>query len=183
VGFVYPAFQSWKALESAKAGEAAKAGGAPSQSQSAWLTYWVVFSLFNVVEHLADVLVSWCAAPLRRACDSRARRPHGAQATAGTRRRIPFYYIAKLAFVIWLQAPQTRVRARSPRAVPCCAARRFVCRPHLPPPRAQGASVLQVHYITPLLHKHENAIDSVLDDTIKKVRACTAASGYPGRDV
>jgi hypothetical protein len=49
--------------------------------------------------------------------------------------------------------------------------------------RAQGASVLQVHYITPLLHKHENAIDSVLDDTIKKVRACTAASGYPGRDV
>ena len=61
VGFVYPAFQSWKALESAKGGESAKAGGAPSQSQSAWLTYWVVFSLFNVVEHLADVLVSWCA--------------------------------------------------------------------------------------------------------------------------
>ena len=26
-----------------------------------WLTYWVVFSLFNVLEHLADVLVSWCA--------------------------------------------------------------------------------------------------------------------------
>ena len=61
VGFVYPAFQSWKALESAKGGESAKAGGAPSQSQSAWLTYWVVFSLFNVLEHLADVLVSWCA--------------------------------------------------------------------------------------------------------------------------
>ena len=62
VGFVYPAFQSWKALESAKAGgEPVKAGSAPSQSQSAWLTYWVVFSLFNVLEHLADVLVSWCA--------------------------------------------------------------------------------------------------------------------------
>jgi len=69
VGFVYPAFQSWKALEGANQlkGEAAVAGGAPSQSQSAWLTYWVVFSLFNVVEHLADVLVSWCAAPLRSA--------------------------------------------------------------------------------------------------------------------
>ena len=69
VGFVYPAFQSWKALEGANQlkGETAVAGGAPSQSQSAWLTYWVVFSLFNVVEHLADVLVSWCAAALRSA--------------------------------------------------------------------------------------------------------------------
>ena len=35
----------------------------------------------------------------------------------------------------------------------------------------QGASVLHVHYITPLLHKHENAIDSVLEESIKKVRA------------
>ena len=34
----------------------------------------------------------------------------------------------------------------------------------------QGASVLHVHYITPLLHKHENAIDSVLEESIKKAR-------------
>ena len=34
----------------------------------------------------------------------------------------------------------------------------------------QGASVLHVHYITPLLHKHENAIDSVLEESMKKVR-------------
>jgi hypothetical protein len=85
-------------------------------------------------------------------------------------RRIPFYYIAKLAFVIWLQAPQTRVRARpcaaarsSQRAVSCALLTRGR-------PGAQGASVLHVHYITPLLHKHENAIDSVLEEGIKKVR-------------
>ena len=144
VGFVYPAWQSWKALESSKAGDAAKAGGAPSQSQSAWLTYWVVFSLFNVVEHLADVLVSWCAAMLRNArnrCAVLSSALRVAHLCHPTRPRIPFYYIAKLAFVIWLQAPQTR-----------------------------GASVLQVHYITPLLHKHENAIDSVLEESMKKVR-------------
>ena len=37
----------------------------------------------------------------------------------------------------------------------------------------QGASVLHVHYITPLLHKHENAIDSVLEESMKKVRGVT----------
>ena len=40
----------------------------------------------------------------------------------------------------------------------------------------QGASVLHVHYITPLLHKHENAIDSVLEESIKKVRGVTLLS-------
>lgn len=86
-------------------------------------------------------------------------------------RRIPFYYIAKLAFVIWLQAPQTRVRARGPRAAPHCAACRLCAVLTCRLSRAQGASVLQVHYITPLLHKHENAIDSVLEESIKKARA------------
>ena len=38
----------------------------------------------------------------------------------------------------------------------------------------QGASVLHVHYITPLLHKHENAIDSVLEESIKKVQGVSS---------
>lgn len=93
IGFVYPAFASWKALESRK-GDAATAGGAASQSRDAWLTYWVVFSCFNVVEHLADVLISW----------------------------MPLYYVAKLAFVIWLQAPQTKARRAA-----CCTCCRVDC--------------------------------------------------------
>jgi len=63
VGFVYPSYASWKALESRKgegAGAVATAGEAATQSRDAWLTYWVVFSAFNVVEHLLDWLVSWC---------------------------------------------------------------------------------------------------------------------------
>lgn len=67
VGFIYPAYASYKALES-------KSPVAHAQ----WLTYWVVFSLFTVVEYFADFVISW----------------------------IPFYYLAKLAFVLWLQLPR-----------------------------------------------------------------------------
>jgi len=69
VGFIYPSYASYKALES-------KAPAAAAQ----WLTYWVVFSLFTVFEYFADWLISW----------------------------VPFYYLAKLAFVLWLQMPQTQ---------------------------------------------------------------------------
>jgi hypothetical protein len=35
---------------------------------------------------------------------------------------------------------------------------------------AQGATILHVQYITPLLHKHENVIDLALEEGMKKVR-------------
>lgn len=67
--FLLPSLYSYKALEAQNGWEA-------------WLTYWVVFGAFSVVEHWTWFLV----------------------------RRIPFWTIFKLAFVIWLQLPQTRVR-------------------------------------------------------------------------
>jgi len=100
VGFVYPAYASYKALES-KTPEAA----------AQWLTYWVVFSLFSVFEYVADFAVSW----------------------------IPLYYAAKLAFVIWLMAPQTK-----------------------------GATTLYVRYIMPLIKQHEESIDNALEQGYKK---------------
>jgi len=48
VGFIYPAYASFKALES-KSPEAA----------GQWLTYWVVFSQFTIFEYFADWLISW----------------------------------------------------------------------------------------------------------------------------
>ena len=66
----------------------------------------MVFSLFTVFELLADALIYW----------------------------VPLFYVAKLCFVIWLQAPQTK-----------------------------GATVLLVQYVTPLLRKHEHTIDSALE--------------------
>jgi hypothetical protein len=69
VGFIYPAYASYKALESKSPHAAAQ-----------WLTYWVVFSLFTVLEYFADWLISW----------------------------LPLYYLLKLAFILWLQLPQTQ---------------------------------------------------------------------------
>lgn len=47
VGFVYPAYASYKALESKT-----------PESSAQWLTYWCVFSIFTVVEFFADLLIS-----------------------------------------------------------------------------------------------------------------------------
>mmetsp|Transcript_8375 Transcript_8375/g.17295 ORF Transcript_8375/g.17295 Transcript_8375/m.17295 type:complete len:178 (-) Transcript_8375:79-612(-) len=69
VGFIYPSWASYKALESKSPVAAAQ-----------WLTYWVVFSLFTVLEYFADYVISW----------------------------LPLYYLLKLGFILWLQLPQTQ---------------------------------------------------------------------------
>jgi hypothetical protein len=76
---------------------------------------------------------------------------------------MPLYYVAKLAFVIWLQAPQTKAR---PPGLPTKRMRAGLT-VHA---RVQGATILHVQYITPLLHKHENVIDLALEEGLKKAR-------------
>ena len=48
VGFVYPAYCSIKALESTV-----------KNDDTQWLTYWVVFAAFSVVEYFADFIAGW----------------------------------------------------------------------------------------------------------------------------
>jgi len=48
IGFLYPAYMSIKAIESVS-----------KEDDTQWLTYWVVFALFNVVEFAADEIVGW----------------------------------------------------------------------------------------------------------------------------
>ena len=100
LGFVFPAFASFKALES-KSPECA----------AQWLTYWVVFSLFTVLEYVADRLVSG----------------------------MPFYYILKLGFVLWLQLPQTK-----------------------------GATTLYMSFIQPYVKQHEERIDLALEEGMRR---------------
>lgn len=69
VGFVYPAFASFKAIESTS-----------KTDDVQWLTYWVVYACFNIVEVFADFLLYW----------------------------IPFYYAFKLGFLLWLFMPSTQ---------------------------------------------------------------------------
>jgi len=106
VGFIYPAYASYKALEVAQLDEVAQ-----------WLTYWVVFSLFAAVEGIVDRLVYW----------------------------LPFYYIFKLAFILWLQLPQFR-----------------------------GASKLFKGAVKPLLKKHEAEIDRQIDTGLQKAMSLSS---------
>jgi receptor expression-enhancing protein 5/6 len=48
IGFAYPAYQSIKALESLNKDDDTK-----------WLTYWVVFALFSIIEYFSDILLFW----------------------------------------------------------------------------------------------------------------------------
>jgi len=68
IGFLYPAYMSVKAIESAT-----------KDDDTQWLTYWVVFALFNVVEFAADEIVGW----------------------------FPVYWLCKCALMLYLHMPIT----------------------------------------------------------------------------
>lgn len=67
VSFVYPAYMSFKAIDSSNGAE-----------DTQWLTYWVVFSFFSIIESIAGFLTEF----------------------------IPFYFPLKLAFFVWLYHPK-----------------------------------------------------------------------------
>merc|ERR1711934_665590 len=69
VGFVYPAYASFKALESQN-----------KNDDRLWLTYWVVYSCFCLIEGFLEYVLFW----------------------------VPFYYPIKLAFLFFLFLPQTK---------------------------------------------------------------------------
>ena len=69
LGVAYPCFMSFLALESKE-----------EDDDKQWLTYWVVFGLFNIVDQFAGFILSF----------------------------IPFYYLLKLCFLIWLFHPITK---------------------------------------------------------------------------
>ena len=66
IGVAYPIFMSFHALESPATGD-----------DKQWLTYWVVFGLFNVTDQCAGFILHF----------------------------IPFYYVLKVATLIWLFHP------------------------------------------------------------------------------
>ncbi|CAH0759742.1 unnamed protein product [Diatraea saccharalis] len=66
IGFVYPAYMSMKALESPQKDDDTK-----------WLTYWVVYACFSIVEYFSDFIVGW----------------------------FPLYWLIKCVFVIWCYLP------------------------------------------------------------------------------
>jgi receptor expression-enhancing protein 5/6 len=73
VGFVYPAYESFKALEPDSEGKREN-----PRLMRTWLTYWIVYSLFSVVEVFVDYILYW----------------------------VPLYYMLKLVFLVWLMIPK-----------------------------------------------------------------------------
>jgi receptor expression-enhancing protein 5/6 len=69
IGFVWPMYQSLKAI---------KTEG--SKDDTLWLTYWVVYGFFSVVESISDILLFW----------------------------VPLYYPLKAGFLVWLYNPKTK---------------------------------------------------------------------------
>ena len=67
-GFLYPAYVSVSAIESAS-----------KDDDTQWLTYWVVFALFNTLEFFSSIIVSY----------------------------FPFYWLLKCAIFIYLYSPIT----------------------------------------------------------------------------
>jgi receptor expression-enhancing protein 5/6 len=66
IGFIYPAYASVKAIESNEKDDDTK-----------WLTYWVVYSVFSLVEFFSDIFLFW----------------------------IPFYWFLKCVFLVWCFMP------------------------------------------------------------------------------
>jgi len=66
IGFLYPAYASVKAIESKEKDDDTK-----------WLTYWVVYSVFSLVEFFADIFLFW----------------------------VPFYWFFKCAFLSYCMLP------------------------------------------------------------------------------
>ncbi|CAL1526447.1 unnamed protein product [Lymnaea stagnalis] len=66
IGFIYPAYASVKAIESHD-----------KEDDTKWLTYWVVYSVFSLVEFFSDIFLFW----------------------------IPFYWLLKCIFLVWCFMP------------------------------------------------------------------------------
>lgn len=69
IGFVYPMYGTIKAIESKD-----------KEDDTLWLSYWLVFCVFKIVEGVADALIS----------------------------AIPFYFLGKLGFLVWCYNPSTK---------------------------------------------------------------------------
>lgn len=65
-GFLYPAWMSFRAIESPG-----------SEDDKLWLTYWVVYGAFSIVEYFVDIILFW----------------------------VPFYYLLKFCFLLYLGLP------------------------------------------------------------------------------
>ncbi|XP_013403581.1 receptor expression-enhancing protein 1 isoform X3 [Lingula anatina] len=88
-----------------------------------WMMYWIVFALFTCAETFADIFLSW----------------------------VPFYYEAKIVFVLWLLSPATK-----------------------------GSSILYRKFVHPQLTKREQKIDAYIQQASDKGYSAILTVGSKG---
>jgi receptor expression-enhancing protein 5/6 len=93
LGFVYPAFKSCQAIDSED-----------KDDDTQWLTYWVVYAAFGIIEYFTDIFLGW----------------------------VPFYFLAKCAFLVWCMLPMEN----------------------------NGSVIIYHRFIKPFVKKHESTIDT-----------------------
>jgi len=76
IGFAYPLYESYRALSANQHASTQH----NQQVESQWLTYWIIFAAFTLVESLTDFFLYW----------------------------IPLYHLVKIVFLVWCYLPSTR---------------------------------------------------------------------------
>ncbi|KAI9556956.1 hypothetical protein GHT06_016750 [Daphnia sinensis] len=81
IGFVYPAYASIKAIETKQKDDDTRVIERTlyDSDDTKWLTYWVVYACFGMVEFFSDILLSW----------------------------FPLYWLGKCTFLVFCFAPTT----------------------------------------------------------------------------
>jgi len=77
IGFAYPLYESFRSLTSAPHTTSSTTS---THSQQQWLTYWIIYATFTLLESLTDFFLYW----------------------------IPLYHLVKISFLVWCMLPQTR---------------------------------------------------------------------------
>ncbi|EPY75062.1 receptor expression-enhancing protein 5 [Camelus ferus] len=135
IGFGYPAYISIKAIESPN-----------KEDDTQWLTYWVVYGVFSIVEFFSDLFLSWF--PFYYMLKRTGLGYHYVRKGSRKLKLIPngTYINSGLAtacgFLLWCMAP-------SP---------------------SNGADLLYKRLIRPVFLKHESQLDSVVNDLKDKAK-------------
>ena len=102
VGFIYPAFKSFEAIESKTRGD-----------DTQWLIYWVVYAFFAVIESFSDFLLYWI--PFYYAFKVKKNRLGRFSLPISRKRSFRSFFLTlcflvlyKLAFLLWAMLPQTK---------------------------------------------------------------------------
>eukprot|EP00096_Caligus_rogercresseyi_P006684 TRINITY_DN233_c0_g1_i1.p1 TRINITY_DN233_c0_g1~~TRINITY_DN233_c0_g1_i1.p1 ORF type:complete len:187 (+),score=71.65 TRINITY_DN233_c0_g1_i1:202-762(+) len=95
------------------------------QDDTQWLMYWVVFALFSVVEFFSDFLAGW----------------------------VPFYWLSKCVFMMWLMSPMN------------------------------GATIIYNRLVLPYFRKHQPFIDGIVDKGKQQMNKIAEASVEAAKDI